>query len=287
MLRSQTATRLARFDTPSVQGTPTLALRPSGSRPSLSGRGGAASIGSDTSPGGVTGRRGGFKVPLSVEGVWVRVPPRALPETYTETPFLTERFDRALDLAHDHHRRQLRKGTEIPYVSHLLAVASLTLEMGGSEDEAIAALLHDLVEDGGGQEGLARIERDFGADVARIVLANSDADTEPKPPWKQRKDEYLQAIAHKAPDELRVSLADKLHNARAILLDYRTHGERLWDRFKSGSGRPVRWYYRELAKAFEARRGDIGPRGAPMLDELRRTVDELDRLADASARAEP
>src|SRR3954464_3820219 len=143
---------------------------------------------------------------------WTRVP-----ETYTDEPILTDAFDRAFLLASDHHRRQLRKGTATPYVAHLLAVASLTLEMGGSETEAIGALLHDAVEDGGGPPMLERIRREFGSDVARLVDANPATDAEPKPPWRARKEDYIAAIAHKAPDELRVSLADKLHNARAIL----------------------------------------------------------------------
>ena len=206
-----------------------------------------------------------------------------MPETYTDQPLLGDRFDRALLLATDHHRRQLRKGTTIPYVSHLLAVTSLVLEMGGSETEAIGALLHDAVEDGGGPPMLQRIRVEFGDDAARIVHANSDSDAEPKPPWYQRKSEYLAAIAHKQPDELRVSLADKLHNARAILLDYRTVGDELWGRFKSGEGASIRWYYRSLYEAFDARRDALGPRAVPVLEELGRTVAEIDRLATTPA----
>ena len=202
-----------------------------------------------------------------------------MPETYTDHPMLTERFDRALVLATEHHRRQLRKGTTIPYVSHLLGVTSLVLEMGGSETEAIGALLHDAVEDGGGRAMLERIRDEFGEDAARIVEANSDSESEPKPPWGRRKTEYLEAIAHKQPDELRVSLADKLHNARAILLDYRTYGDGLWDRFKTGEGASIRWYYRSLYEAFSARRDALGQRAAPALEELGRTVAEIDRLA--------
>ena len=202
-----------------------------------------------------------------------------MPETYTDRPLLSDRFDQALLLATDHHRRQLRKGTEIPYVSHLLAVASLVLEMGGSETEAIGALLHDAVEDGGGRPMFERIRAEFGDDAARIVLANSDSETEPKPPWHERKRTYLDAIPHKQPDELRVSLADKLHNSRSILLDYRTHGDELWVRFKSGEGESIRWYYRSLYEAFAARRDALGERAVPALEELGRTVAEIDRLA--------
>jgi (p)ppGpp synthase/HD superfamily hydrolase len=210
-----------------------------------------------------------------------------MPETYTDRPLLGNAFDRALLLATDHHRRQLRKGTEIPYVSHLLGVTSLVLEMGGTETEAIGALLHDAVEDGGGQPMLDRIRAEFGDDAARIVAANSDSDAEPKPPWYRRKRDYIDAIAHKQPDELRVSLADKLHNARAILLDYRTHGEGLWDRFKSGEGDSIRWYYRSLFEAFAARRDALGERAVPALEELGRTIAEIDRLATAGEHAAP
>ena len=126
---------------------------------------------------------------------------------------------------------------------------------------------------------LARIREEFGPDAARIVDANSDTDVEPKPPWLERKQAYIAAIAHKQPDELRVSLADKLHNARAILLDFRTHGDSLWDRFKAGEGESVRWYYRALFQAFAARRDALGDRATPALDEFGRTVAEIDRLA--------
>jgi GTP pyrophosphokinase len=201
-------------------------------------------------------------------------------ESYTDTPLLTDDFDRALLLATSHHRRQLRKGgSGTPYVAHLLAVAALVLEMGGDQNEAIGALLHDAVEDGGGPPMLARIRQEFGDDVARIVQANSDTDEEPKPPWPERKRAYIAAMASKQPDELRVSLADKLHNARAILLDFRTVGDALWTRFKPGSGEPVREYYRALYDAFTARADDMGPKARPLLDELGRTLDELDRLA--------
>jgi GTP pyrophosphokinase len=210
-----------------------------------------------------------------------------MPETYTDQPQLGERFDRALLLACEHHRTQLRKGTEIPYVAHLLGVASLVLEMGGSETEAIGALLHDAVEDGGGPPMLARIREEFGDDAARIVDANSDADSEPKPPWLRRKQDYIAAVAHKAPDELRVSLADKVHNARSILLDYRTVGDELWSRFRSGQGEAIRWYYRSLYEAFDARRDALGPRAVPALEELGRTIDEIDRLATPEPGASP
>ncbi len=206
-------------------------------------------------------------------------------ESFTDTPLLTGRFDAALHLATEHHARQLRKGTPVPYSAHLLAVASLVLEMHGDEDEAIGALLHDVVEDGGGLPALERIERDFGPAVAAIVLANSDTvDGEEEPggggrAWYRRKRAYLDGFPDKSPAALRVALADKLHNARSILLDYRTHGDDLWARFGQGQGIATRIYYRELATAFERQAARVGPGAEPHVAELRRTVDAITALA--------
>ncbi len=213
-----------------------------------------------------------------------------MPESYTDTPFLTGRFDDALAYAAAHHATQLRKGTPVPYVAHLLAVASLVLEMHGDEDEAIGALLHDVVEDGGGPTALAEIEERFGAAVADIVLANSDRvdggsdeDPDERPPrhaWYERKRAYIDAFPTKSPAALRVSLADKLHNSRSILLDYRTHGDDLWARFKQGQGLATRVYYRELALAFEREEHRVGPAAEPYVQELRRVVDAITALAE-------
>jgi len=206
-----------------------------------------------------------------------------MPESTTDTPLLTARFDEALLYATAHHRRQLRKGTHVPYAAHLLAVSSLVLEMGGTETEAIGGLLHDVIEDGGGPAAEAEIRGRFGDDVARIVVANSDTDADPKPPWRERKEAYIAAIAHKQADELRVSLADKLHNARAILLDFRTIGDELWSRFNKDAD--ALWYYRALTDAFQARTDVLGDGANVALGELRRTVDELGRDAAAPRRA--
>lgn len=187
---------------------------------------------------------------------------------------LTRRYDRALTYARKHHREDVRKGTAIPYLSHLLAVSSLVLDMEGSEDEAIAALLHDVIEDGGGVKAGRQIRRRFGSDVARIVRACSDTDADPKPPWPERKQAYIDAMPTKQPDELRVSLADKLHNARAILLDLRTHGDVLWKRFKVGRDGQL-WYYDALATQFEQRRAELGEPASAAIDELRRVVEEI------------
>jgi (p)ppGpp synthase/HD superfamily hydrolase len=184
---------------------------------------------------------------------------------------LSPRFREALDWAADLHRSQVRKGTDIPYVSHLLAVASLVLEHGGDEDAAIAALLHDAAEDQGGAPMLREIRRRFGDEVAHMVEACTDAIESPKPPWRPRKEAYIAALPRKSDSARLVSAADKLHNARAILSDYRRHGEALWERFTGK--RETLWYYRALANEFSAR----GPAG--LAAELERTVRELERLA--------
>jgi (p)ppGpp synthase/HD superfamily hydrolase len=169
---------------------------------------------------------------------------------------LTDRFDRALLYATHVHGGQVRKGTSTPYVAHLLAVAATVLEYGGDEDLAIAALLHDSVEDQGGKGRLEDIRNRFGERVARIVEACSDslADTakgERKTHWQERKEAYLTHLRKADEDILRVSLADKVHNARAILRDLRKPeiGEKIWTRFSQPKERTL-WYYRTLADRF-------------------------------------
>ena len=206
----------------------------------------------------------------------------SMAEEFTETPLLTERFDDALQYAIRHHARQLRKGTPVPYAAHLLAAASLVLEMQGDEDEAIGALLHDVVEDGGGPDALAEISRSFGPVVAGLVRDSSDwvGEADAKPRWYERKKAYLDGFASKSPAALRVGLADKLHNARSILVDYRTHGDALWARFGQGQGIATRIYYRELAAAFERERDRMGASAQPFVDELRLVVDAITALAE-------
>lgn len=185
------------------------------------------------------------------------------------------RFEKALVFAHQLHSRQLRKGTRIPYISHLMSVASLVLENGGDEDMAIAALLHDAVEDQGGLPTLERIRRKFGRKVAAIVDGCTDAYEEPKPPWRPRKEAYLTHLAKASKAVRLVAAADKLHNARAILSDYRAVGERVWSRFNAGKAGQL-WYYRSLVKALG------GPKASPLAAELARTVRELLRLTQQS-----
>jgi (p)ppGpp synthase/HD superfamily hydrolase len=184
---------------------------------------------------------------------------------------LTERFDAAFKFASDLHRTQTRKSTEIPYVSHLMAVSGLVLENGGTEDEAIAGLLHDAVEDQGGPATLELIREQFGDVVAELVMALSDTDETPKPPWRTRKEQYLRHLEDAPPAVLRVSAADKLHNARSILRDYAVMGEDLWNRFSAPSGDQI-WYYRSLADVFRRRLG------GPLASDLSRTVADLEWL---------
>lgn len=144
-----------------------------------------------------------------------------------------------------------RKGTSIPYISHLMTVSALVIEHGGDENQAIGALLHDAAEDQGGAETLAVIRRRFGGRVADIVADCTDAWTEPKPEWRARKEAYLAKLPTKAATSLLVSLADKTHNAEAILFDYRILGDGLWPRFNGGAA-GTRWYYQSLAGIFTA-----------------------------------
>lgn len=172
------------------------------------------------------------------------------PQTLSENSGkLTDRFLHALEFAFKLHIHQHRKGTDIPYFSHLMAVASLVCEDGGDEDQTIAAILHDTVEDHGGYKTLSEIRQLFGDRVADIVATCSDSFTLPKPPWEQRKKDYLAHLRSASPDSRRVSLADKLHNARSILRDLHCLGNSVWDRFNGGKEGTL-WYYRSLAEIF-------------------------------------
>jgi (p)ppGpp synthase/HD superfamily hydrolase len=190
---------------------------------------------------------------------------------------LTEHFDRAVQYANRIHANQTRKGTDVPYMTHLLGVASLVLENGAqSEEEVIGALLHDAAEDQGGRPRLEDIREQFGEQVAHIVDACTDSYESPKPPWRERKEAYVTHVREllerggEAP-ALRVSLADKLHNTRAILADVRESGDTVFERFNGKKDGTI-WYYAALVDAF---------RGFPnrMVGELEREVTELRRIA--------
>lgn len=190
---------------------------------------------------------------------------------------LSPRFERALVLANRLHARQKRKGTDIPYVAHLMTVAGIVLEAGGDEEMAIAALLHDAVEDQGGKPTLRKIRSLFGKRVADIVAGCTDSDADPKPPWRQRKEDYIAHLRHASPEVRLVSAADKLHNSRAALSDYRRVGEALWPRF-SGRRDGTLWYYRTLVDTFRAAGSNS------VVDELGRVVAELERWAAEAER---
>jgi (p)ppGpp synthase/HD superfamily hydrolase len=188
-----------------------------------------------------------------------------------EQPLYSPKFAEALLFASQLHARQVRKGSHVPYISHLLAVTALVMQDGGDETEAIAALLHDAVEDQGGMDTLAEIRTRFGEPVAEIVLACSDATTTPKPPWRERKLAYLHHLESAPPEVLRVSLADKLHNARSILRDLYLQGDAIWDKFNGGKAGTL-WYYRSLYRFFSE--------GMPgfMVEELGRVLADIEEL---------
>ncbi|GAG78041.1 unnamed protein product [marine sediment metagenome] len=184
---------------------------------------------------------------------------------------LTSRFERAFEVVNQLHAEQYRKGSNVPYISHLLAVSALVLEDGGDEDQAIAALLHDAVEDQGGLETLRFIEGHFGQRVARIVKDCSDSFYTPKPAWIERKQSYLENLKDADADVLRVSIADKLHNARSILSDLHTHGDLVWERFNGGKDGTL-WYYNSLLEIFRERSV------SPMVGELGRVVSRIEEI---------
>ncbi len=181
--------------------------------------------------------------------------------------------EKALIYATRIHGGQLRKKTRIPYIGHLLGVTAIALEYGANETEAIAALLHDAVEDCGGAKRLRDIERKFGKKVARIVEGCTDTDQMPKPPWRERKEAYIAHLKKASASTRLVSAADKLHNGRAILHNLRDEGDKLWSRF-SGGKEGTLWYYRSLVSAFlEYGRTEL-------VEELDRVVTEIENLAE-------
>ncbi len=192
---------------------------------------------------------------------------------------LSPQFEKALIYATRIHGGKPRKKTRIPYIAHILGVTAIALEYGASETEAIAALLHDAVEDCGGAKRRRDIERKFGKKVARIVEGCTDTDQTPKPPWLERKKAYVAHVRHASMPTKLVSASDKLHNIRAILMDYRQEGERLWSRFNGGKHGAL-WYYRALVNAFS------GTRIQPLVEEIDRTLSELESLSNKGARVE-
>ncbi|MFB8798372.1 MAG: HD domain-containing protein [Microcoleus sp.] len=189
----------------------------------------------------------------------------------TEKPKLSTRFEQALVYAAQVHANQVRKGGDVPYVSHLLSVAALVLEDGGDEDEAIAALLHDAIEDSGNAKIREAILVRFGEEVVSIVDGCTESCTIPKPPWRDRKLRYIEQMRHASPSVLRVSMADKLHNARSILADRDREGDAVWDKFKGGKAGTL-WFYRSLLEIYQQGGCSF------LVSEIERIVDRLESL---------
>jgi GTP pyrophosphokinase len=194
---------------------------------------------------------------------------------------LTNRFNEAVAYAVAIHAAQTRKGTSIPYTSHLLGVASIVLEHGGDEDEVIAALLHDAAEDQGGEARLADIGSRFGAHVREMVAECSDSFETRKPKWRERKEKYIRHLSEASLSTLLVAAADKLHNTRAMLRDYRLVGEGMWIRFNAPRD-DQRWYLRALVIAFERAGASV-----PLTSELDRLVAEFDDEIRATEKDAP
>jgi len=181
------------------------------------------------------------------------------------------RLTGAFAYAEQIHRGQTRKKTRAPALSHLMAVASLVLENGGSENEAMAALLHDGPEDCQGPETLQEIEQRFGDRVAQIVLGCTDSMETPKPPWHERKSGYIAHLSSVDESTLLVSLADKVHNVRSLVIEYRQIGEQLWGRFTADREQSL-WYYESLLEVFQNAKCD---RCGLLVKELSRSLAEL------------
>ena len=196
-----------------------------------------------------------------------------MPDDLQKPTRLTERFEDALVYATRLHASQSRKRTYVPYVSHLLGVTALVLEDGGDEDQAIAALLHDAVEDQGGLATLDEIRKRYGERVAYIVDACTDAYSIPKPPWRHRKEEHIAKLRLADAATRRDSLADKVHNARSTLRDLTKDGESVWRRFNGGKEGTL-WYYHQLIEVFNEHGSTY------LLDVFRRTVNDIESLSN-------
>ncbi len=205
---------------------------------------------------------------------------QSLPQQQEARQQLSSRFEEALVFAAQKHKAQTRKGTSIPYISHLLQVAGIALENGADEDEAIAALLHDVMEDQNvtEQELTAR----FGPQVATIVAGCSDSASTEKAPWRERKEAYIAHVLTASPSVRLVSSCDKLHNARAILADYQELGEALWGRFNASSA-DILWYYQSLLDAFQEAQQRQGEAASRAVQQLAVVVAELALRAHKTA----
>lgn len=197
---------------------------------------------------------------------------------------LTPRFHEALAFAAAHFHGRVRPNTRVPGIAHAMAVAALVIDLAEDEDEAIAALLHDVVEDGGGAEALDEIHRRWGRVVADLVEACSDELAPSDRSWQERKADDLLGYPDKSPAALRIALADKTDNTHTLLRAVESEGEALFARHAAGDRATFLWYYRALVEAFERRRDDLGPAGQALLSEFRHTVAQLGAVASPAAR---
>jgi (p)ppGpp synthase/HD superfamily hydrolase len=191
----------------------------------------------------------------------------------TNKILLGNRFQQALVYATQLHSQQVRKGSGIPNISHLLSVTALVIEDGGDEDEAIAALLHDAIEDRGGDRTRQEIRTLFGERVVSIVDGCTDAEVIPKPPWQERKQKYIDRMRNASPEVCRVSMADKLHNARSILADWHRGENQIWSRFKGGKEGTL-WYFRSLIEINRQHGSNY------LAEECDRVVRQLEQIPD-------
>ena len=182
-----------------------------------------------------------------------------------------EQFIDAVGFAVRLHATQVRKQSGAPYVSHLLRVAGIVLEHGADEEQAVAAMLHDAIEDQGGPVAYAQIRDRFGQRVADLVAECSDTDQTPKPPWRTRKEAYLARLPHRSAVAQRISAADKLDNVRALIAAYRVSGETLWEHFRGGRDGTL-WYHRSVVDVLQK------TLPGPLVDELACAVAELEHL---------
>lgn len=184
---------------------------------------------------------------------------------------LSSRFDEALIFANRTHAQQKRKHSGAPYLAHVLGVTALVLEDGGSEDEAIGALLHDAAEDQGGEQMLATIREKFGAKIEQIVRECSDTLASPKPPWRKRKEQHLEVLRTALPETIRIMQADKVYNARNLQRSLIEHGPQAWQKFKGGREGTL-WYFRQMHTLLSQTRSGY------LMMELGRLIEILERF---------
>lgn len=196
-------------------------------------------------------------------------------ENYHPITTLSRKFEHALTFANQVHAEQKRKDSGAPYFAHVIGVAALVLEDGGSEEEAIAALLHDTAEDQGGQAMLDEIAERFGDKISRIVSECSDTLVIPKPPWRERKEAHIKKLRMAHPETIRIMLADKVYNSRNLLRGLQQRGEQVWGNFKGGRDGTL-WYFKQMYATFAL----TCPPTNYLMDELARNIRRIENYPD-------